>query len=234
MYDGHIGNTNAKSPKKNKWLEEKRKGISGTEASAILGLNPYMTNVELWKYKTGRKERQEKENEFMKYGRDAEGPLIEMFRLDYPNYKVNVPEPYSLQRNKKYMWMLGTVDAELNSLFSADLSGDNSSPDGFLEIKTATIYSNKQKEKWNDGVPDYYYIQILHYFLVNEAYKYCYLKVQLNLKFKDKEKFFKTKHYHFERKDKEEDLKLLKEKEVEFWEKNVLKDKEPSLVTVGT
>ena len=36
------------------WHRERRKGIGGSEASAILGLNPYMTNVQLWRYKTGR------------------------------------------------------------------------------------------------------------------------------------------------------------------------------------
>jgi hypothetical protein len=33
-----------------------------------------------------------------------------------------------------------------------------------------------------------------------------------------------TKHYYFERKEAEEDLKILKEKEIEFWERNVKKD----------
>ena len=39
------------------WHEERRKGIGASEASAIIGLNPYMNNVQLWELKTGRKER---------------------------------------------------------------------------------------------------------------------------------------------------------------------------------
>ncbi|MDR3195364.1 MAG: hypothetical protein LBT58_00995 [Endomicrobium sp.] len=36
--------------------------------------------------------------------------------------------------------------------------------------------------------------------------------------------------YYFERKDVEEDLKILKGKEIEFWEKYVMKDVKPNLV----
>ena len=38
------------------WLEARRKGIGASEASAILGCNPYMSNVDLWEIKTGRRQ----------------------------------------------------------------------------------------------------------------------------------------------------------------------------------
>ena len=41
------------------WLQERKKGIGGSDAAAVLGLNPYMTNVDLWKIKTGRKEQED-------------------------------------------------------------------------------------------------------------------------------------------------------------------------------
>ncbi|MDR1434738.1 lambda-exonuclease family protein [Candidatus Endomicrobiellum devescovinae] len=212
------------------WLKERQKGIGGSEAAAILGLNPYMTNVELWEYKTGRKVKEDKDSPFMKYGRDSEPHLIELFKLDYPKYNVIVPQPYSIQRNAQYNWMLVTVDAELNMLRSAqEPSGSLSLPDGFLEIETSNIFASRQNEKWDERVPDNYYIQILHYFLVNDKYQYCYLKAQLKSSF-NKEVRLITKHYYWERKDVEEDLKYLKEKEIEFWERNVKKDVRPNLV----
>ncbi|MDR3195363.1 MAG: hypothetical protein LBT58_00990 [Endomicrobium sp.] len=55
---------------------------------AILGMNPYMTNVELWEYKTGRRERDVKDSDYMKYGRETEWVLIGLFELDYPNEKA--------------------------------------------------------------------------------------------------------------------------------------------------
>ena len=38
------------------WLEERKKGIGGSDAATILGLNPYKTTIELWEEKTGRKD----------------------------------------------------------------------------------------------------------------------------------------------------------------------------------
>jgi putative phage-type endonuclease len=227
---------------KTQWLEERERGIGGSEAAAILGMNPYMSNVELWEYKTGRRQREEKDSEYMKYGREAEKALIELFGLDYPRYKTIMPEPYRLQRNEEYPYILGTVDAELLE--------EGTKRIGFLEVKTTNILASGQKEQWNERIPQNYYVQCLHYLLVNPEYEYFYLKAQLKSVWKGQrpkcqrhkhqgcerqrdeceEIRLTTKHYYFERKDVEEDLKILKEKEIEFWEENVKKDKRPNLV----
>jgi putative phage-type endonuclease len=228
------------------WLAERGKGIGGSEAAAILGMNPYMSNVELWEYKTGRREREDKDSEYMEYGRKAEKPLIELFSLDYPRYKVIMPEAYRLQRNKKYPYILGTVDAELeqssNEVMEEEEEGTKSPQQvrkGFLEVKTTNILASGQKEQWNERIPQNYYVQCLHYLLVNPEYEYFYLKAQLkgiwnggqwSMTQSSKEVRLTTKHYYFERKKVEEDLKYLKEKEIEFWEEYVKKDIRPNLV----
>lgn len=33
------------------WLEERKTGIGGSDASAIVGLNPYSDNIKLWESK---------------------------------------------------------------------------------------------------------------------------------------------------------------------------------------
>lgn len=38
------------------WLEERRKGIGGSDVAAVLGLNPYRTPLDLWEDKTGKAE----------------------------------------------------------------------------------------------------------------------------------------------------------------------------------
>jgi putative phage-type endonuclease len=212
------------------WLAEREKGIGGSEAAAILGMNPYMTNVELWEYKTGRREREDKDSPYMKYGRNAEKALIELFSLDYPKYKTIIPEPYTLQRNGEYPYILGTVDGELSCQENevADIMSSTVRK-GFLEVKTTNIMASRQKEQWDERVPENYYIQILHYFLVNKEYEYCWIKAQLKSVWKNDVRLT-TKHYYFERKEVEEDLKYLKEKEIEFWEGNVKKDVRPNLV----
>jgi putative phage-type endonuclease len=161
---------------KAEWLEERQKGIGGSEAAAILGMNPYMSNVELWEYKTGRREREEKDSEYMKYGREAERPLIELFGLDYPRYKTIVPEAYRLQRNEEYPFMVGTVDGELEEQSSQEDKNGTKLRKGFLEVKTTNILASGQKEQWNERIPQNYYVQCLHYLLVNQEYEYFYLK----------------------------------------------------------
>lgn len=55
------------------WLEERKKGIGGSDSAAVLGLNPYMTNVDLWQIKTGRKQQENvSQKPFVKYGTEAE------------------------------------------------------------------------------------------------------------------------------------------------------------------
>ena len=69
------------------WLKARTKTIGGSDASAIIGLNPYMTNVDLWRKKTGRYVPEDiSDNAFVKYGNEAEYLLRDLFRLDYPQY----------------------------------------------------------------------------------------------------------------------------------------------------
>ena len=71
------------------WLHHRFKGIGGSEASAIIGLNPYMTNQDLWKIKTGLVEPEDiSDKPYVKYGTQAEMHLRELFSLDFPQYLV--------------------------------------------------------------------------------------------------------------------------------------------------
>ena len=42
-----------KTTNREEWLKERKKGIGASEASCIIGVNPWKTNVELWQEKTG-------------------------------------------------------------------------------------------------------------------------------------------------------------------------------------
>jgi len=99
---------------------------------------------------------------------------------------------------------------------------------GILEIKTTNILQSMQKEKWKDKIPDNYYCQILHYLNVT-GYSFVVLKAQLKYDY-DGDIRLETKHYKIMREDVEEDIKLLVEKEIEFWTKYVETDKRPPLL----
>ena len=59
------------------WLKaRKSQGIGGSEAGAVLGVNKYMTNVDLWELKTGRKAAQDlSDNAAVMFGKFAEEHL---------------------------------------------------------------------------------------------------------------------------------------------------------------
>lgn len=187
------------------WLAN-RKGIGGSDASAILGLNPYKTNQELWMEKKGQMSPVDiSDKSYVKYGNDAEPLLRALFALDYPEYKVEYYDN-NMIINKKYPWAHASLDGEL-----MDPDGRR----GILEIKTTNILQSMQWEKWDNRIPDNYYIQVLHYLLVTE-YDFVVLKAQLK-RVRDGEVRLTTKHYHIEREEVLSDIKMLKEEEEAFW-----------------
>ena len=55
------------------WLQARNNRIGGSDAAAIIGLNPYMSNVDLWEIKTGRRQQEDiSEKPCVKYGTEAE------------------------------------------------------------------------------------------------------------------------------------------------------------------
>jgi putative phage-type endonuclease len=206
------------------WLENRTKGIGGSEASAIIGQNPYLTNDELWKIKTGRKERQDISNQpYVVYGQKAETHIRSLFKLDYPDMKVYYNANNSFY-NEKYPFALASLDGWMKD------------PDGrlgILEIKTSNIVSSMAKESWKDRLPMNYYCQVLWYMGVLDADFAC---LTANLKYQYDRKGIDlktvTRHYWIERKDADEDIQYLFKKAAEFWE-CVEKDKEPGLIIPG-
>ena len=205
---------------RNEWLEERKKGIGGSDASVIMGLNPYKTTADLWKEKTGRIIAEDISNkEYVKYGTLAEEYLSELFKLDFPGYNVD-HEENSIIKHPKYPFLFASLDGSLTNKDTGER--------GVLEIKTTNILNNAQKEKWNNRIPDNYFCQVLHYLNVT-GYSFAILKAQLKFNY-DENIRLETRHYYIERKDVEEDIKLLENKEIEFWNKYVVADKQPPLL----
>lgn len=200
------------------WLKGRDSGIGGSDASAIIGLNPYKNNQELYLEKTGRKSRPDISNETaVKYGKEAEKPLRELFALDFTQYEVE-HQDFAIFQSIEYPFLLASLDGVLTEI--------ETGREGILEIKTTSILQSMQKEKWNNRVPDNYYIQVLHYLLVT-GFDFAILKAQLKYDYQGI--YLNTKHYFIERKDVESDLKYLLEKEIEFWQYK-MRDEMPPLV----
>ena len=200
------------------WLQARNNRIGGSDAAAIIGLNPYMSNVDLWEIKTGRRQQEDiSEKPYVKYGTEAEKYLRELFKLDHPEYEVEYQEN-NMFVNDAYPWAHASLDGWLR---------DKDGHTGIWECKTTNILNSHQKEKWDNRIPDNYYCQILHYFMVTE-FNFAILKAQLKYDYGD-DVMCVTKHYRIERTEAEQDIQYLTEKEKEFWE-CVKEDRKPTLI----
>lgn len=196
------------------WLKHRMQGIGGSEISAVVGLNPYMSNVDLWELKTGAVEPEDiSDKPYIKYGTQAEPLLRDLFKLDFPQYEVFYEENNSF-RNSKFPWALASLDGWIR---------DENGRVGVWECKTTNILQSMQKEKWNHQIPSNYYCQVLFYMAVIEA-DFAILKAQLKTEFEGVP-YLQTRHYFIERADVQEDMDYLMEKGAEFWESVKNKEK---------
>lgn len=200
------------------WLKA-RKVIGGSDAAALVGLNPYKTNIDLWREKTGRQKAPDISNEpFVRFGHDAEPHLRELFALDFPQYEVSYVEN-NMVLNDKYPFAHASLDGWLRER--------DTGRKGILEIKTTNILQSMQKEKWNDRIPDNYYCQVLWYLMVTE-FDFAILKARLRSEWKGETRIT-VKHYMIERSEVQEDINELEAAGWKMW-KAIQEDREPNLI----
>lgn len=205
-------------PDREEWLKARAGRIGGSDASAIVGMNPYKSNVELWLEKTGQMVPEDiSDKPYVKFGTEAEKHMRELFKLDYPEYEVFYEEN-NMWLNDKYPWAHYSADGWLK---------DQAGRLGHWECKTTNIMQSRQKESWKDRVPDNYYIQLLHGFLTMET-EFAVLKARLRFEFKG-EIYAQIKHYKIERSEVEADIEFLESSEKRFW-KQVQERKKPGLI----
>ena len=192
---------------RNEWVNS-RVRLGGSDAAAVLGLNPYKSNTDLWLEKKGEiKPEDISYKNYIQYGIEAENHLRELFRLDYPKYEV-IYDENNIFFNTKYPFAHASLDGEL-------IERDTGRK-GVLEIKTTNILQSMQKENWKGKIPENYYVQVLHYLMVTE-YDFAVLKAQLKSVFND-EIYIQVRHYFIEREDVADDIEYLKNEENKFWE----------------
>lgn len=200
------------------WLNKRTSFVGGSEAAALVGKNPYMTNIDLYRIKTGQQARENIDNkDYVLYGHNAEPHLRDLFALDYPQYKVGYVDN-NIWLNDEYPFAHASLDGWLT---------DQDGRKGILEIKTTNILQSMQKEKWDHRIPDNYYCQCLWYMGVTE-FDFAILKAQLKYDYAG-DVFLTTKHYHMDRAEVQEDIDYLMQRGESFAE-YVRARKEPPLV----
>jgi putative phage-type endonuclease len=181
-----------------KWLAERRKGIGGSDAAAVLGLNKWKSSYTLWADKTGRLPEQE-DNEAMRQGRDLEAYVACRFS-GATGKKVRRRNGFI--RNPIYPF----AHANIDRVIVGESAG--------LECKTTSVLS---VERYKNGeFPEEHYVQCLHYLAVTGFKKWYLAVLVLNQGF-----------MIFEIERNEGEIKALMDAERDFWEKYVLTDKPP-------
>lgn len=189
------------------WLRKRLKGIGGSDAAAVVGLSPFKSNVALWEEKTGRRKAADiGGNPRVKYGKEAEKYLRELFKLDFPQYFVDYDEFGMVALNPDMPFCFATLDGDLAE------SGRR----GILEIKTCEIMRSSQWAEWDGQIPQHYYIQVLHQLLAT-GYDFAIVKAQLKYHDKNGDMQAAIRHYKIERSDVLADLEWLTAKEKVFW-----------------
>jgi putative phage-type endonuclease len=144
------------------WLELRNKGIGGSDAAVILGLNKWKTPFELWLEKTGQVESKElyivdedgafvSGNEAAYWGNKDEDQVAQEFAL---RTKKKVRKRNAIFQHKKHPFILANIDREI--------VGENAG----LECKITSAYNSKEWEA--DEIPESYIIQCQHYMNVME------------------------------------------------------------------
>ncbi|MDL2302143.1 YqaJ viral recombinase family protein [Lachnospiraceae bacterium OttesenSCG-928-D06] len=144
---------------KAEWLAYRKMGITGTDAGAITGMNPYRSAFQVYLDKITDKT-EEFDNESMRQGRDLEEYTAQRFSEETG---LKVRRANAIYQNEKHPIML----ADFDRMVIGQKAG--------LECKTVSPYS---ADKWADGkIPLHYQMQVQHYLAVSgfECWYICAL-----------------------------------------------------------
>lgn len=174
-------------------LENRRHGIGGSDAGAILGLNPYRTPLDVWQEKTGRVEPPDlSDNEAVRWGEILEDAVASEYAL---REGVKVRRVNRTLVHPEHPWMLAHLDRTVVGKRRV------------LEVKTAGAHmAGEWGEPGTDQVPEYHLAQIVHYLAVT-GYESADLAVLIG------GRDFRV--YHIQR--DEELIQALIEAERDFW-----------------
>lgn len=135
------------------WLEERRKGVGGSDSPVIAGVNPYKSVKELWAEKLGLTS-EVKATAPMKRGTALEPIIAKQYR-QATGRKLKRVKAIQKHPNPQYSWMLANIDR---------LVQDDERGLGVLEIKAPGLrqYGNIER----NGPRDIDMVQMQHYLAV--------------------------------------------------------------------
>lgn len=191
---------NTKNMSKAEWLEKRRCGIGGSDASSIVNMSPFKSRASVYidKLHSNNYEECESESFRMDLGNKLEDFVAREFMLRTGKKVRNVN---GILRNDKYPFAIANIDRYV--------FGEKA----ILECKVTNSF---QKKEWEKQVPIHYQIQCLHYMAVTGA-SCCYVAALIG-----------NEDFVIHKLERDEELiNYLMEEEEKFWNEYILGDKVP-------
>ena len=145
------------------WLDIRSKYIGGSDAGAVVGMNPYKSRYTLWAEKT-KKVPSFEGNTTTRVGAYLEQLVADMFEEETGK---KVRKKNSTMVNDLYPFACANVDRMI--------VGEKA----FLEIKTTNSFPIMKSLRNSEEFPEAYYCQVVHYLAVTGLEKAC-LAVLIN------------------------------------------------------
>lgn len=169
------------------WHTRRLCGLGGSDIGAVMGINKYLSPVELWEIKTMQATKEKEENKYTHWGHILEETVAQEFAR-VTGMRVNKSARHFC--SKELPFLVGNIDR-----FVSKNNNGRWLRHAILECKTATEYSkgkfNEDAAWYSDGkfneqnasgitgildIPASYYLQCLHYMYITGVHT-CYLAV---------------------------------------------------------
>ena len=141
---------------KQKWLEARKTYLGGTDISAVIGVNPYRTALDVYLEKTSEDVMPQQDNEAMYWGRTLEDIVLKEYSK---RTGVNVIPPMGTHHDIKHKFLACNIDGWVENGV-------------ILECKTAGARANDQwGEEGTDEIPEAYLCQVAWYCAITGAHR---------------------------------------------------------------
>lgn len=184
------------------WLAQRARGLGGSDAATVCGVNPWKTPFALWMEKTNRQAPPDlSDSESVHFGKMLESVVADEFER---RSGLKVQRRNAIFQSAAYPWMLADVDRAV--------VGQNAG----LECKTTSAYNG---DAWESGrVPDNYMLQVQHYMAVM-GWEACYIACLIG-----------GQRFVWDRIERDEAIiAAVVAAEKQFWEQNVQGDVAPDI-----
>lgn len=190
------------------WMKSRTMAIGSSEAAAVVGMSPYMNEVDLWNMKRGSLDSpsRDEENADMARGHASEPLVLGL---------------YEAETGDRVLWGDSIIlRSQVRPFMSATLDGIGVGNDGepyVIEVKSVA----RSREEWtDDAVPPHYYLQVLHQLSVTRWKSAILLARFCRTEWGGDGAYERC--YHFDYESLEDEIASLEKAEERFWNEYVV------------